>query len=247
MAYSYQVFNHSGTGSYAGEEYSWADILSIAQTAANASTITIKVTRQALGNNIGVQPTTVTFSCNGQSLSHYFPGHNVPGYGQFWFTDEWDAAFPVSWSGKTVSWASTSGSYSGSFTFGGYGQFTLSITSAAKLPVTVKRTSSPKAGASIAALASGAAIYTGDVLQVTYTLAAGYKGQVKLNNVVISSGATHTVSAAVTIVSTAEPMATLHIWNGNSWDMYLIYVRGSSAWELHQVNIYDGSAWQKYF
>ena len=54
-------------------------------------------------------------------------------------------------------------------------EYTLSFANGAYYSVSVKRTSSPNAGASVGTLSSGAKIYYGDVLSVTYTAATHYK------------------------------------------------------------------------
>lgn len=200
-----------------------------------------------MGNNINIQSTTVTFTCDGQTVRHSFPGHNTPGYGQWWHTDDANLEFPASWIDKTVSFTASDGGYSGSFTFGGYAKFKLTVTANAKCPVTVSRISSPKAGADTAVLTDGAALYSGDVLEISCISAAGYKCEVKLNGVSVSCPGTHTVNEAAAIVSTAEPMATIHRFNGSAWELYLIYVGTESGWQLGQANIFDGMGWDKYY
>lgn len=247
MAYSYTVYDRSGTGSYAGEEYSWADRLTITEVDATESSVTVKVSRSALGNNINIQSTTVAFTCDGQTVRHSFPGHNTPGYGQWWHTDDANLEFPASWIDKTVSFSATDGGYSGSFTFGGYAKYRLTLSANTKCQITVSRTSSPKAGAGTGNLSGGADIYTGDVLKISYSTAAGYKCAVTLNGNAAANGGTHTVNANVTLVSTAEPMATIHRFNGSAWELYLIYVAAESGWQLGQANIFDGMGWDKYY
>lgn len=77
--------------------------------------------------------------------------------------------------------------------------------------ITVKRTSSPNGGASIGNISSGAPIYSGDVLSVTYTASTGYT--------ITSKGKTSiTVSGNVTgddIYATASPNKYTVTFNAN--------------------------------
>ncbi len=54
--------------------------------------------------------------------------------------------------------------------------------------ITVKRTSSPKANASTGAISSGATVYHGDVLSITYTAATGYSLSTKGSTSITVSG-----------------------------------------------------------
>lgn len=89
--------------------------------------------------------------------------------------------------------------------------------------ITVKRTSSPNAGASTGTLSSGEAIYYGDTLSVTYTASTGYT--------LTSKGATSiTVSGNVTssqIYATAKVNAYTVSWNTGTG--YTITVKRTSS------------------
>lgn len=79
------------------------------------------------------------------------------------------------------------------------GKYTLSI-SASNSTVTVQRTG----GAASGTLTNGAAIYTGDKLKITFTASSGYTISTHtVNGSSFTSGATHTVSGNVSVVSTA--------------------------------------------
>jgi len=92
----------------------------------------------------------------------------------------------------TATSSSTSVSVSG-------GKYTLSI-SASNSSVTVQRTG----GAATGTLTTGAAIYTGDKLKITFTANSGYTiANHTVNGSTFTSGATHTVSGNVSVVSTA--------------------------------------------
>lgn len=82
--------------------------------------------------------------------------------------------------------------------------FTLTKTQGSNTTLTINRTSSPKAGAAQGYLNSGATIYYGDVLSISYSANTGYNmSSATLNGSSFSSGVTHTVTAAVTVVTSA--------------------------------------------
>ncbi len=81
--------------------------------------------------------------------------------------------------------------------------FTLSV-SETGAAVTVNRTSSPKQGAATGTVKNGATIYHGDVLKISASAATGYQNvTLKVNGSTFTSGSTHTVSAAVSVIATA--------------------------------------------
>lgn len=83
--------------------------------------------------------------------------------------------------------------------------FKLSINVGAGSTITVNRTSSPKQGASTGVLSNDATIYYSDVLKITFGTSTGYDlGTHTVNNTSFTSGNTHTVTGAVSVVSTAS-------------------------------------------
>lgn len=123
--------------------------------------------------------------------------------------------------------------------------FKLTISAGANGTTTVKRTSSPKQGASTGNLSNGATIYYSDVLQVTITPNSSYTLETAtLNGSTISSGATHTVTAAVSVVTTFKISAGIvGIYNGSDWDKYFVYIYNGSDWDLYSPYVYNGSSW----
>lgn len=82
--------------------------------------------------------------------------------------------------------------------------FTLTKNQGTGTTLTVKRTSSPKAGASTGNLNSGATIYYSDVLQISFSASEGYSINAHtVNGSTFTSGANHTVTGNVTAVSSA--------------------------------------------
>lgn len=82
--------------------------------------------------------------------------------------------------------------------------FILSISAGTGSTITVNRTSSPKQGASTGNLNNGATIYYSDVLKITFTASTGYDiATHTVNGTTFTSGNSHTVTAAVSVVSTA--------------------------------------------
>ena len=83
-----------------------------------------------------------------------------------------------------------------SYTFTGVRAFSLSISAGAGSIITVKRSG--------ISLSNGATIYYGDVLTITFGASTGYDlVDHTVNGSNFTSGGTHTVSAAVTVVATA--------------------------------------------
>lgn len=83
-----------------------------------------------------------------------------------------------------------------SYTFTGVRAFSLSVSAGAGSIITVKRSGT--------SLSNGATIYYGDVLTITFGASTGYDlVDHTVNGSNFTSGGTHTVSAAVTVVATA--------------------------------------------
>lgn len=83
-------------------------------------------------------------------------------------------------------------------------KYTLTLSAGTGSTITVNRTSSPNAGAATGNLSSGATIYYGDVLKITFAAETGYDLDTHtVNGTPFTSGSTHTVAAAVTVVSSA--------------------------------------------
>lgn len=87
--------------------------------------------------------------------------------------------------------------------------------------ITVNRTSSPNQGASTGSLSSGDTIYYGDVLKIVFSASVGYDLTTHtVNDSPFTSEDTHTVVAAVTVVSAAERKSyTLTVINDGHADI----------------------------
>lgn len=84
--------------------------------------------------------------------------------------------------------------------------YTLTTSSGTGSSVTVNRTSSPRGG-NTGILASGAAIYYGDVLKITFASDANYSITIHtVNGTTFNSGGNHTVTGNVSVVATATPL-----------------------------------------
>ena len=124
--------------------------------------------------------------------------------------------------------------------------FTLTISAGRGTTITVRRTSSPRQGASTGTLIAGAKIYYGDVLTVSFTANSGYLLQSHtVNNVTFTSGASHTVTGAVTAAATALAVGA-YLNTGTEFGIYQLYIYGGSSWGLYRAKIYNGSAWEDY-
>ena len=101
--------------------------------------------------------------------------------------------------------------------------YTVSWSTGTGYSIIVKRTSSPKAGASIGTLSSGATIYYSDVLSVTYTASTGYSLSSK-------GGTSYTVTGNITssnIYATASP---------NSYSYNVVY-KSSNGTDLGETTV----------
>lgn len=93
--------------------------------------------------------------------------------------------------------------------------YLLSIT-ATRSTVVVNRTSSPLGGGTIGALGNGETLYYNDSLTITFTANTGYTMTVQtVNGEDFASGSPHTVTAAVTVVSTAVANTYSVVFNAN--------------------------------
>lgn len=82
--------------------------------------------------------------------------------------------------------------------------YALTISQGTGSTITVQRTASTRQGAALGNLANGAAIYTGDVLKITFGASSGYTlGTHTVNGATFASGGTVTVGSDVAVVSTA--------------------------------------------
>lgn len=114
---------------------------------------------------------------------------------------------------------------------------TLSISAGTGATVTVTRTSSPL-GMGTGVIASGAAIYDGDVLQVSAAVGSGWElSGLTINGSAISSGGSVTVSGDVSVVATAKQLGLAYIGGVK----YLCYINGVQYKPM--VGAADGSKW----
>lgn len=96
---------------------------------------------------------------------------------------------------------------SGSFTLNAHTVYSLSTSSGTGSSITVSRTSSGYA--STGNLSNGARLYKGDTLKITFTPSTNYAISTHtVNGSTFTSGGTHTVSANVAVVATAQVLAS---------------------------------------
>lgn len=94
--------------------------------------------------------------------------------------------------------------------------YTLSISQGTGSTITVNRTSSPKKGAATGNLSNGAAVYYSDVLKITFGAGSNYNlGTHTVNGSTFTSGSTHTVTKAVSVVATATGKTYTITYNAN--------------------------------
>ena len=123
-------------------------------------------------------------------------------------------------------------------------KLTISATSGGS--VTVKRTSS--SGGSTGNLSNGATLYYGDKLTVTYAPDGNHETtSATLNGSAINSGATHTVTAAVSVVVAFDIAAGLvYIYTGGQKPAFYVRIHHDGSWSLYSPYIRKGSTWTLY-
>ena len=219
---SFTVYHNSnGTGSFSiylgpvpGSGYSDYNILSQYGTSGNiefpAETYTISlptISRQFTLSISAGTGSSITVTRNGTTLSN---GATIT-YG-----DVLTISFAAS-TGYNISKHTVNGS---TFTSGGthtvtgavsvvatasVKSFTLTLSVGSNSTITVNRTSSPKGGGATGNLSNGSTIYYSDVLTISFAVSTGCTlGTHTVNGSTFTSGGTHTVTAAVTVVSTAD-------------------------------------------
>lgn len=117
--------------------------------------------------------------------------------------------------------------------------------------ITVKRTSSPIAGASTNTTWTSSEpityedeIYYNDKLTITFSSSAGYQiSQQLVNQASFVSGSSHTVTDDVEITTITELSGIVHIFNGSDFNNYAIHIFNGSTWDQYTPWIFDGSQW----
>ena len=115
--------------------------------------------------------------------------------------------------------------------------YALSISAGTGSSVSVSRTSSPKQGAATGALSNGATVYYSDVLKISFGASTGYDlATHTVNGSTFTSGNSHTVTGAVSVVATASAStSTISASNGNFGQAVAITVTRRSNSYTHTV------------
>ena len=122
--------------------------------------------------------------------------------------------------------------------------YLLSLTEGTGSTITVRRTSSPLAGAALGVLSDGEPVYHSDVLQITTSANAGYEiKQQTVNGSAFSSGVSYNVSSNVTIVTVTGVLGIIYIDTGSSLERFLIYIDNGSSWDQYVPYVDNGSGW----
>lgn len=257
MAWSYKSPTFESKTYNAGEVqfYVRDDTFRLEQTGTSTSGITLKLSRDIyLVRTYQAEDGVFELTCNGTTETVAIQGATYQDWTPTSATTTATITVPSSWAGETVSWSYKylkDGAYvvqetadrvkfEGSFSFGAYGQFALTIT-ATNSTVTVERTSSPQKGAATGNLSTGAAIYTDDVLRITFQ--PGYK--LTVNDEPFNSGDETTVKSDVVVAVSA--ITTLDVYADGAWSKYLINIYSDGAWSLYRAEVYSDGSWSKYF
>lgn len=124
--------------------------------------------------------------------------------------------------------------------------FTLTINQGEGTIITVNRTSSPKASASLGLLSNGDALYYSDILNITFKAEFGYDLLTHTINGEPASDQDYAVLQDVIVAATAEQTGLVYIDNGSGWEAYEIWIDNGTSWDLYIPYIDDGVAWQQY-
>lgn len=123
-------------------------------------------------------------------------------------------------------------------------RYTLSMSAGTGSTIDVNRINSPQANASIGSLDDGVYIYTNDVLQINFVASTGYEILTKtVNGSDFTSGNSHTVDGAVSVITTTRMLGLAYIANGTINEKYLIYIENGVDWYLYIPYIDNGTSW----
>lgn len=116
--------------------------------------------------------------------------------------------------------------------------YTLSISTSNGVSVTVYDEISG------ATYSNGSSITHFSTITITCTLDSAYDLEsLTVNNVSYENGVSIEVSSDVTIVAVAKAKGIVHIFNGSSFDMYLVFIFNGSSWDMYVPYIFNGSSW----
>lgn len=122
--------------------------------------------------------------------------------------------------------------------------YKLNISAGNGSSITVNRTSSPKQGADIGILSDGATIYYSDVLKIIFDASLGYKIDIHtVNDSVFTSGDSHTVKSAVSIVATASLNGIAHLYANSEYVTGLCWIYANGQWYSCIPYLYSGGKW----
>lgn len=132
-----------------------------------------------------------------------------------------------------------------SITINGTSVHGLTMTEGTGSDVSVVCTSSPTGKTALnTALSSGATIYHGDVLEVTFTANPGYSIETHtLNGTEFTSGNSHTVAGDVVVIVTAKILGAAYIEIDGVQMMFLVYIDTGSDWVQAVPYVDDGTSW----
>ena len=123
-------------------------------------------------------------------------------------------------------------------------QFILTINQDTGTIITVDRIISPNKGAESGKLENGAAIYYGDILQITASFSSGWEiTSLTINGSPFSSGKIHTVSGNTIIVSETKQHGLVYISENGTFSAYQVYIYNGTEWDMYTPYISDGVDW----
>ena len=123
-------------------------------------------------------------------------------------------------------------------------RYSLTINPSTGSIITVNRTSSPLQGAATGSISSGDTIYYNDVLKITFDASPGYKIDTHtVNDVIFTSGDSHTVTSAVTVVATASLNGIAHLYANSEYVSSLCWIYANGQWYSCIPYLYNGGKW----
>lgn len=214
------------TGTWSGDTYSGKLVFNWSATqdqSKNTSTISWNIKASVSGGSGGgwITYSELSVKINGTSVFYRDASNHTncsngtqlaSGSKTLTHNADGTCSFSVEIGAGIYSWAINK-TGSGSFTLNQHTVYALSVSAGTGSTITVNRTSSGYAGTG--ALSNGAKLYKGDKLTISFAASSGYGLSTHtVNGSAFTSGGSHTVSANVTVASTALAAYTLSISAG---------------------------------
>ena len=123
-------------------------------------------------------------------------------------------------------------------------QYTLTLVPDTGSTITVNRTSSPLQNATIGIINSNETIYYADVLKISLSSSPEYEIlEQYVNQEEFTSGDIFEVQDDITVETITRLRGIAYIYNGASYNKYLIYIFNNGSWSQYIPYVYQDSKW----